>query len=50
VRYPITIDLSAGVGWSFQERFTTYSDLPSVTKDNSGIKVFLSWAFRLIGA
>ena len=49
-RYPITNDLSAGVGWSFQERFTMYNDLPSITRTNSGIKVFLSWAFRMIGS
>jgi len=48
-RYPITRDLSAGLGWSFQERYTTYNDLPSVTRTNSGIKVFLSWAFRIVG-
>ena len=48
-RYPLTRDLYAGVSWSFQERFTLYSDLPQVIKTNSIIQGFFSYAFRIIG-
>ncbi len=47
-RYPLMKDLYAGLGWSFQERRTLYDHLPEVNQANSGIKVFLSWAFRAI--
>jgi hypothetical protein len=47
-RYPVTQDLYAGVGWSLQDRQTLYDTLPSVTRTNSEIKGFLSYAFRII--
>jgi len=47
-RYPIKKDLYAGLGWSFQERFTLYNDLPQTTRTNTTLKFFLSWAFRIL--
>lgn len=45
-RAPIGRSLSAGAGWGWTERLTTYDAFPAVEKSGSAVKVFAAWTFR----
>jgi hypothetical protein len=45
-RVPLGGDLSAGAGWSWDERLTSYDTLRSVRRSAAEWKVFASWTLR----
>jgi len=45
-RIPLSDSLSAGAGWNWDERLTTYETLRSVRHAASEWKVFASWTLR----
>ena len=45
-RVPLTRNLSAGAGWTWDERLTTYDALPTVHRSASEWRLFASWIMR----